>query len=278
MAEDKYEMKQSVESVENEKKIYNLLRSHPHPNILHAILCVSEGIFMPRLETTLATRLAIPCIADDDIRERWINQLVSAAAWFEKLGYAHGDLRPVNVLVDKVNDIRIADFDAAVTIGLELRLATLPFCKVDKYWKTPLAGPESEQFSLGSIIYNIRYGFPPWSDLELESPVWRKMLAHGDYPSTTDDRYGDIIQKCWKGAFPSISALQIEINKLTTVQLAPTRHPARHRHWYLLAQCHEYVTRQRLRLGGNIAWRLQLRCRLVVWSVIRAGLSVFQQG
>lgn len=266
----------SVQSMENEKKILDTLKSHPHPNVLHAILCVPEGIFMPRLEMNLATRLAIPYIADHDIRERWIIQIVSAAAWLEKLGYAHGDLRPANILVDKFDDIRIADFDATVTFGSELQAATLPFCKVDKDFETPLAGPESEQFALGSIIYNIRYGIAPLSDLELESPVWSKMFAHGEYPSTPDDRYGDIIQKCWKGAFTSISALQTEIDQVTIVQLVQPKRPARHHDWYLLAQCHEYVITQRLHLGGSVAWKLQLRCRLIVWSAIRTGLSLFQ--
>lgn len=276
MSWDKQEMEQSVECVENEKKIYGCLKSHPHPNILRAILCVPEGIFMPRLEMNLATRLAIPYIADHDTRERWIIQIVSAAAWLEKLGYAHGDLRPANILVDKFDDIRIADFDATVTFGSELRVATLPFCKVDKDFETPLAGPETEQFALGSIIYNIRHGFAPLADLELESPAWRKMFACGEYPSTPDDRYGDIIQKCWTGAFPSISALRTEIKKLTAVQLVPPKRPARHHDWYLLAQCHEYVTRERLLLGGHIAWRLQLRCRLFMWYTVRAVLGVFQ--
>jgi serine/threonine protein kinase len=275
---DKHEMEQSVKSIENEKAIYGLLQSHPHPNVLYAILCVPEGIFMPRLETTLATRLAIPCITDLDDQERWINQLVSAAEWLERLGYAHGDLRPENILVDKLGDIRIVDFDATVTIGSELLLATLPFCKVDEDFETPLAGAETEQFSLGSCIYNIRFGVPPYSDLGLESPVWRKMLTQKDYPSTSGDRYGDIIQKCWRGAFPSINALKIEIDKLTTVHLAPRSKPARHHVWYLLAQCHEYVAGQRLRIGGSIAWKVQLRCRLIVWSVIRATLGVFYDG
>ena len=178
--------------------------------------------------------------------------------------------------MDKLNDIRIADFDAAVTIGFELRLATIPFSKVDKTGDTPLAGPESEQFSLGSIIYNICYGFPPWTNLDPRSPVWKWMIAHRKYPSTPNSRYGDIIQKCWIGVFPSISALRVEINNLTTVQLVPRSKPTRHHAWYLLAQCHEYVARERLRLGGSVAWRLQLHCILVVWIVIRAVLSFLQ--
>ncbi|KAI4851111.1 hypothetical protein E4T44_02341 [Aureobasidium sp. EXF-8845] len=213
---DKYEMKESVKSIENEKMIYGVLKSHPHPNILYAILCVPGGIFMPRLEMTFATRLAIPCVTDLESQERWINQLVSAAAWLEKLGYAHGDLRPENILIDKFGDIKIADFDATVTIGSELSVATAPFCKVDAGFETSLAGAETEQFSLGSCIYNIRFGVPPYSDLGLESPVWRKMFALEDYPSTSGDRYGVVIQKCWKGDFPSISTLKLEIDKLAT--------------------------------------------------------------
>jgi serine/threonine protein kinase len=227
-----------------------------------AILCVPEGIFMPRLEMTLARRLAIPCVTDLESQECWINQIVSAAAWLEKLGYAHGDLRPENILIDKFGDIKVADFDATVTIGSELSVATAPFCKVDEGFETPLAGAETEQFSLGSCIYNIRFGVPPYSDLGLECPVWRKMLAHRGYPSTSGDRYGDVIQECWKGTFPSISALKLEIDKLTTVNLVPRSRPARCHVWYLLAQCHEYVAGQRLRLGGSIAWKLQLRCQL----------------
>jgi serine/threonine protein kinase len=227
-----------------------------------AILCVPEGIFMPRLEMTLARRLAIPCVTDLESQECWINQIVSAAAWLEKLGYAHGDLRPENILIDKFGDIKVADFDATVTIGSELSVATAPFCKVDEGFETPLAGAETEQFSLGSCIYNIRFGVPPYSDLGLECPVWRKMLAHRGYPSTSGDRYGDVIQECWKGTFPSISALKLEIDKLTTVNLVPRSQPARYHVWYLLAQCHEYVAGQRLRLGGSIAWKLQLRCQL----------------
>jgi uncharacterized protein YlaI len=104
------------------------------------------------------------------------------------------------------------------------------------------------------------------------------MLTQKDYPSTSGDRYGDVIQDCWKGSFPSISALKIEIDKLTTVCLVLRNKPARHHDWYLLAECHEYVARQRLRIGGSIAWKVQLRCRLIVWSVIRATLGVFYDG
>lgn len=271
--ESEAEMKENIMQVENEKKIYELLKSHPHPNLLYGILCVSEGIFMPRLETTLAACLA-SSTTGRDVQERWIRQLVSAATWLESLGYVHGDLRPENILLDKLGNIRVADFDATVPAGTDLRLATLPFCKVDENFEPPAAGPESEQFSLGSCIYNIRFGYPPFTDLGLDSPVWRKMLAHKEFPSTSDDLFGAIIQNCWHGTFSSISSLEAEVIRLTGVHPMSPSPPIQHL-WYLFAECQEYVSRQRLRLGRTFFESLQLRCRVIIWVTIRAGLSLF---
>lgn len=196
------------------------------------------------------------------------------------LGYVHGDLRPQNILVDKSDNIVVADFDATVRIGAELQLATLPFCKVDENYEPPPAGPESEQFSLGSCIYNIRFGFPPFSNLELESPVWRQRLIRKEFPPTLDDIYGPIIEGCWYGAFPSISALQTEILKIsdlrsTSVQGSILKRTTSHlRSWFLLVQCQEFVVRQRFDSADSLARKIQLRCQLVLWSVARLGLSV----
>lgn len=274
--ESRQEMEQNIEKVENEKRIYDLLKVHPHPHLLYGVLCVPEGIFLPLLETTLAHRLAMST-PSSDVQERWICQLVSAAAWLEKLGYVHGDLRPENILIDKVGDIRVADFDAAVTAGSELQLATLPFCKVDENFEPPAAGPESEQFSLGSCIYNIRFGFPPFADLGLDSPVWRRKLVDKDFPSTSGDAFGTIIQDCWHGTFPTICSLKTEVDHLLCARSIATN-PTRHHLWYLLAECQEYVARQRLRLEDSLFRNIQLRCRVVLWVIVRAGLSVFFHG
>ncbi|KAH0369899.1 hypothetical protein KCU65_g3012, partial [Aureobasidium melanogenum] len=278
-------MKQNIERLEKEKQVYKVLNLHPHPHLLQSILCTPEGIFMPRLETTLAARLASETTPSLELQERWIRQLVSAAAWLEKLGYAHGDLRPHNILLDRFSNIVVADFDGTVPIGEELKLATPPFCKVDEKNDTPPAGPETEQFSLGSCIYNIRFGFPPFSDLKLESPVWRLKLVRKEFPPTSNDVYGSIIQDCWHGVFPSISALQTEILKISDpkskseLQSTPRRTTTPYlRSWFLLAQCQEYVAEQRLRLEGSFARKIQLRYQLLLWSVARFGLSVFCGG
>lgn len=101
--------------------------------------------------------------------------------WLEKIGYAHGDLRLDDIPIDVNKDVKIADFDATVEICSELLAGTLPWAKEDAQGNCPQAGPETEQFSLGSCMFNIRYGRAPYA--ELESPVWYEYMSHRRYPS-----------------------------------------------------------------------------------------------
>lgn len=119
-------------SIDHEKDIYTAMASYGrHPNVLCAILCIPEGIFLPRMKTTLYQYLKdnpLLC-ADTQLQNRWISQLISAAAWLEKIGYAHGDLRLDDILIDVNKDVKIADFDATVEIGSELLAGALPLGK-----------------------------------------------------------------------------------------------------------------------------------------------------
>ena len=75
------------------------------------------------------------------------------------------------ILIDVNKDVKIADFDATVEIGSELLAGALPWAKEDAQGNCPQAGPETEQVSLGSCIFNIRYGNPPYAELESPSPT-----------------------------------------------------------------------------------------------------------
>lgn len=55
---------------------------------------------MHRLETTVQFRLD-QCTTSPvglDAQERWIRQLTNAVVWLERLGYVHGDLRPMEAI------------------------------------------------------------------------------------------------------------------------------------------------------------------------------------
>ncbi|THW06872.1 hypothetical protein D6D26_01278 [Aureobasidium pullulans] len=70
-------------SIDHEKDIYTAMASYGrHPNVLCAIICIPEGIFLPRLKTTLYQYLKdnpLLC-ANTKLQNRWISQLISAAA------------------------------------------------------------------------------------------------------------------------------------------------------------------------------------------------------
>ena len=86
-------------------------------------------------------------------------------------------------------------------------MASEPFCKLDKDYELPLAGPLSEQFALGLCIYTIQFGYKPFHDLDAPTRVL-KFIMNEFPPTSTDTLFGDIICKCWYGVYNSISDLE----------------------------------------------------------------------
>jgi hypothetical protein len=81
------EMVESIEKMSREKAIHLVLQEHRHPNIVHSILCVPEGLFMQRLDMTLEFRIlkSADSAINGFIRSRWIQQLARGTAWLERL-------------------------------------------------------------------------------------------------------------------------------------------------------------------------------------------------
>lgn len=206
------EMEESIKRIENEKSVYQVLMDHRHPNIVDCIRCVPQGIFLNRLVSTLEHRINIShsLVILPSIQERWVHQLTSALAWIENLGYVHGDLRPANIFLDTNEDIRLGDFDATVKKNEQLFVASEPFCKLNKDYELPIAGPVSEQFSLGSCIYMIRFGHQPWHDVDPPTRVRR--LMQNQFPSTSmDSLLGHVIDNCWHGVYKSMIAVERDV-------------------------------------------------------------------
>ncbi|OBT89427.1 hypothetical protein VE02_02089 [Pseudogymnoascus sp. 03VT05] len=85
------------------------------------------------------------------LRMTWMNDLSHGVAFLESLGFAHGDLRPENILLDR-GRLKLADFDLLGSEG-----------GINKGTAGNL-GPRTEQFALGSLYYLINYGFEVYGD------------------------------------------------------------------------------------------------------------------
>lgn len=245
-----------------------LERYDQHPNVARYLLYEENAFFMERYCGSLSERLDNDSVISTALKAKWVRQLVSAMAWLESIGYAHGDLRTDNILLDDLDNVVLADFDAAVKYGQELRTSSVPFykCGVD------VAGPESEQFAVGSCIYSITFGFPPYRDLDAFDQI-QKIKAR-DYPSIIPGHlFGDIIQACWQGRFESMAALKshLEQSSMNVTNVGLSKHESGLvanangwlERWFLLSECYLFKVRDRLRWGRGA----QMKSRLEYWGL-----------
>lgn len=200
----------AVESLEHEKAIYKVLneRESKHPNILHCILAIPEGIFLERLATTLEFRNRNrdkEPVTEGTVM-RWVKQLVSAEVYLEGLGYVHGDLRPANILLTDEDHVKLCDFDATVRPGERLRAATPGFSQVSdlQTFRPCIASSGSEQLAIGSCIFAIATGTEPLQDAVDQV----KRFFQNSFPSTHGVIFDEVIQNCWRKRYRSISELE----------------------------------------------------------------------
>ncbi|RKF62536.1 putative serine/threonine-protein kinase fhkC [Erysiphe neolycopersici] len=130
-------------------------------------------------------------------------QLFQGVKYLHDRGIAHRDIKPENVLlVDKVPNIKLADFGLAKIIGEESFTTSL--CGTPSY-VAPEILEESDTrryncavdiWALGVVLYICLCGFPPFSD-ELTSDKYPYTLTQQikkgdfDYPSPYWDTIGD---------------------------------------------------------------------------------------
>lgn len=189
----------SIHALESEKEVFKILEKSPHPNIVRCIFSADEGIFLEPLTTPLNAYLDSEREVPRALKARWLLQLTSAAAWVEKLGFVHGDLRPENILLTADLDLKLVDFDCAVTPGEDLH--SMPN---EPYWmdlpdhSLDTAGPKSELFALGSCLYFI------FNQKEATIELVNGQLILPDLSSTP---FASLIQKCWNAGFSSVRKL-----------------------------------------------------------------------
>lgn len=116
-------LKGEVESLE-------VLSKHPHPNIVRYHGCLIQGgrvrgIVLARCFTTLHNALEGPEELELSMQERNIImlQITSAVEHLHKLGLAHNDLSPYNIMLDEDKFPYLIDFGSCRPIGTRLMQA-----------------------------------------------------------------------------------------------------------------------------------------------------------
>jgi serine/threonine protein kinase len=250
-----------------EQSVFDTLERYPaHPHLLRSFLRLPGATFLECLPGgDLASLLRIQQTRDPETQQvlavaklqplqlclRWMKELSSATAWLEEIGLAHGDIRPPNMLLDSQNHVKLGDFDRSVKAGECLDSGTEPFARLlgeeggrdcGSYGK---AGPRTEQFALGSVIYSLTRGYDPFEDRWFgrdHGPILIEMFQKKKFPPLTGSNLDTIIQQCWGGEFATVKQLSGVIQAFDSGWDEQIR--AESMEWFTerQAECQEMVT------------------------------------
>lgn len=207
----KVSYKAGGEHLRHEQSVFKLLDQEACPYIARAYFYAPDLIFMGLLRNgTLYERLE----QVDKPRSilALIQQLSEAAAALENIGFAHGDINPRNILFDEQDRLRLVDFDHALEIGEVVEVGYEPYVRHHRV-DYGTAGPETEQFALGSVFWFMTRGTEVYADIDGAERV--KRLSRRIFPAVDSaDPIDAIISDCWQGKFESIAALSRRVRQV----------------------------------------------------------------
>ncbi len=156
-----------------------------HPHIV-AVHDVGEHEGQPYFTSEYIAGASLDKVMRAPVPERqalaWVEAMAEALAYAHAAGVIHRDVKPGNILIDANGEAFLADFGLAkeVRVGdwhdqLAGETAAAPLTQTGALVGTPMymspeqasgerdrVGPASDQFSLGSVLYHLLAGRPPF--------------------------------------------------------------------------------------------------------------------
>ncbi|XP_075852413.1 MAP/microtubule affinity-regulating kinase 4-like isoform X1 [Microcebus murinus] len=115
-------------------------------------------------------------------------QLLSAVRYCHAQHIAHRDLQPDNILLDKLGNVKLADFGDATTFNegdyLDTYCGSPAFMAPELLLQEKYVGPEADVWSLGIVLYNMVAGRVPFAGdnwEELKTNVTQGTYETPDY-------------------------------------------------------------------------------------------------
>ena len=200
--------------LEQEKMWYQEFDKNPHPYRLQSFMATKEGIFLPRMQTTLKEVLngaAEPLVIKEveaatanvtvsiDLKRRWAVEIASAAASLEALGLAQCDIKPRNVFIDSNQHTKLGDFDAVTRYG-----DWPPLIPPDWIWYDTCTSAQHDLFPIGETLWELFNG----KEYDWGTPEHKNSI-----PDTSGVECGNLIDRCWRRTYLSITELESDLRK-----------------------------------------------------------------
>ena len=175
-----------------------------HPNILNIYQHFSEGDYLFLIleyccNGDLLNQLQKGPIPRDTIR-KWTFQIISALNECHKLNYAHTDIKPANMLIDKFGRIKVADFGLSYVAekgGLSNRdyFGSLPYLPPEKLYHKPYDPFKADVWAFGVSLYQILTGHLPFKALTLND-LRKEVILGVQMTSDIPLEFKKIIREC----------------------------------------------------------------------------------
>ncbi|KAJ5715700.1 uncharacterized protein N7483_012881 [Penicillium malachiteum] len=227
-----------------ELEIYQIFsQNQPCPSIVQCFHFSDTGFFLEYMrDTSLSSRIqnnhtrerqsmvvtSVERLEPLQLRLEWMNDLAQAVTFLESLNLAHGDLRPENVLLDR-DRLKLSDFDCTAKIGTNYEACMAPYGRVLNHEESDqgecgtfgLLGSRTEQFAVGSLFYQINYGFEVYGDCCLANDPYEhgpkvvELLQDKKFPKLDGIPLIDnVIQRCWHNKYVKVSELAADTKTL----------------------------------------------------------------
>jgi serine/threonine protein kinase len=189
-------------AIEIERQIYERFQQHGG----HEGLLKYYGPFESGIRLEYASKNGIrQYIQTHEIntkqRLQWAQQITSALAFIHSMNVIHADLTCGNISLDDSLHVKLLDFSGSSLDGSE------PFVVVTASHRYPgddLKSTRADLFALGSTLYEILTGRPPFFKLGLKEMEITDLFKQSKFPDTKGlGPIGDVITGCWQDRFTS---------------------------------------------------------------------------
>jgi len=196
---------------DREREIYTLLK--PHEGVLASIDVSAQCIRFPFLQNgDLRTYLQehSPRISMST-REQWIRAAVESIAFIHSFDILHCDLSARNFLVADDLTLKLCDFAGSTFAGRSpLVSEEVRYRKIEGVARSTQS-TQTELFAIGSLMYEIVTGLPPYDDLSDEEIEER--YGKQDFPSLENLQYAEVIERCWTSEYDNAEAVVKDIRR-----------------------------------------------------------------
>ena len=202
----------SAQDIAIEKRVFE--RVGHHPSIVRCLRMNSEGITLERMLYPLRKRLqdlhATNKTPSNTMILRWAQQITRGLAYIHSLGVMQADIGCHNILINKDNDVKLADFAGASVDGK----------KGNVYYETRSQKPgcndvtvETEMFALGTTLYELSTASSPYPDLPSNTREIEKLYAAEHFPETESLLLGEVIKRCWAGGYSTVDDVRADVER-----------------------------------------------------------------